>query len=263
MTAGELVSGLGGLLLLGGLGYGVYLVHGDRWLAEERLQAARLAWHRRAIRGGLPRWLPRRWVESGSEADPVAIGCHASLVEGYDEGHAARIADICRRLARAIDLSADMEASLIEAAYLHDGGIEDWDLDLLAPGPLSAIDAARLSEHCARGENLARENTIDPMVPAWVRWHHERFDGSGYPDALEAREIPLPAQILGLADTYEAMVHSRPHRPALEPRDALAELQRLAGLHFDPELVGCFVQDVYPDLVGAENPASTRSAPAE
>ncbi len=259
-TAGGLVSGLGGLLLLGGVGYGAYLLVGDRPLGEELRQAARLAWHRRAIRGRLPRWLPRRWIVPRSEADPVAIGRHASLVEGYDEAHAARIADICRRLARVVDLSADAEASLIEAAHLHDGGIEDWDLDLLTPGPLSAVDAARLPEHCARGEYLARENTVDPLVPAWVRWHHERFDGSGYPDSLEAREIPLPAQILGLADTYEAMVHPRPHRLALGPQDALAELQRQAGLLFDPELVGCFVRDVYPDLVRAEQTGSTPPA---
>ncbi|MBM3266493.1 MAG: HD domain-containing protein [Candidatus Sericytochromatia bacterium] len=265
MVTGHLVSVLGGLCIAGAATYAAFLLWGEyvprnKYELTIRLQPLR----RHPIGRGVWDWLVEKgalldapdmeWLHTPMGTDPVAIGRHASCAEGYDEAHAARVADLARRLGGAAGLSPDVLAGLYEAGHLHDAGIEDWDVDLAFPGQLTADLRARLPEHVARGERLAREIAPDPQVACWVRWHHERYDGSGYPDGLVGDQIPLPAQILGLADTFEALTHRRPYREALDPQDALAELQRLAGIHFDPDLVHLFVRDVYPDILAQLEP---------
>jgi HD-GYP domain-containing protein (c-di-GMP phosphodiesterase class II) len=265
MASGHLISAAGGACLAGAAAYWAYLVWGEhlprsrheiaqRLAPLRRLAAGRRAWDWLVGLGLLDVRPELTWLASPLGTDPVAIGRHASLSEGYDEAHAARVADLSRRLGDAIGLPPEALTSLTDAGHLHDAGIEDWDIDLTIPGPLSAEHRSRLGEHVERGERLAREVALDPHVACWVRWHHERFDGSGYPDGLIADEIPLPAQILGLADTYEALTHRRPYREPLDPQDALAELQRLAGLHFDPELIALFVREVYPIVLAQLEP---------
>ncbi len=78
-------------------------------------------------------------------------------------------------------------------------------------------------------------------ISQWVRAHHERFDGHGYPDGLGAERIPLEARILAVADAYEAMIADRPYRSGMAPADARAELERCAGGQFDPDVVRAFL----------------------
>ncbi len=260
MATGQVVSALGGLFIAAASSYAAYLLWGEYIPRNKRELWGRLKVLRRHDVGRKALdWLVARGVVSGQPelewldaplgTDPVAIGRHASLSEGYDEAHAARVADMARSLAEAAGLDKDVVASIYEAGHLHDAGIEDWDVDLTVPGSLPADVRARLDEHVARGEKFAREISPDPLVSIWVRWHHERYDGTGYPDGLVADEIPFPAQVLGLADTYEALTHRRPYREALDPQDALAELHRMAAIHFDPDLVALFAREIYPGLV--------------
>lgn len=273
MVKGQLVSALGGLCIAGASAYAAYLLWGD-WFPRskreiwQRLKLVRrhelgrraLAWLE--SRGMLEPQPELQWLDAPLGTDPVAIGRHASLTEGYDEAHAARVADLARSLGEAAGLEEDVVASLFEAGHLHDAGIEDWDVDLTMSGPLPAEQAARLPEHVARSETLARQLSPDPLVSIWIRWHHERYDGTGYPDGLVADEIPLPAQILGLADTYEALTHRRPYREALDPQDALAELHRMAGIQFDPDLVALFAREIYPGLVKIHRASQAEPSPA-
>lgn len=260
MATGHAVSAMGALCIAGASAYAAYLLWGE-WFPRSRREIWRrlrvLRQHeigRKALdwltaRGVLEEQPELEWFDAPLGTDPVAIGRHASLTEAYDEAHAARVADLARSIGEAAGLGKDVVDSLYEAGHLHDAGIEDWDVDLTVPGPLPAEIRARLHEHVARGETLARQVAPDPLVSIWVRWHHERYDGTGYPDGLVAEEIPLPAQILGLADTFEALTHRRPYREALDPQDALAELHRMAGIHFDPDLVALFAREIYPGLV--------------
>jgi len=157
-------------------------------------------------------------------------------------------------LGRAAGLSGGDLETLVEAAYLHDTGEEGF-ADLLAKaGPLSVEERSRLEEHPLLGEEIALRYAEHPDASWWVRWYHERYDGTGYPDGLAGDEIPLPARILAVVDTYEALTHTRPYRQAWEPQDALTELRGLAGIHFDPRLVDLFTDHVFPVLSEREAP---------
>ncbi|MBO9542678.1 HD domain-containing protein [bacterium] len=189
---------------------------------------------------------PRARIE---QRTPAEQGAAMALVEGYDADHAARIAATARLLGEAAGLDAEALEALVEAAHLHDVGEEDFAEILSKPGPLSVEERDRLGAHPLIGEAIARTQAHQPDAAWWVRWHHERFDGTGYPDGLVGDEIPLPARILAVADAFEAITHARPYRQALDPQDALTELRNLAGLHYDPHLIALFTDKVFPALV--------------
>lgn len=188
-------------------------------------------------------------------------GAAMSLLEGYDDLHAERMARGARLLGRAAGLGGAELETLVEAAYLHDAGEEGFAELLAKPGPLSVEERSRLEEHPLLGEEVALQVGEDPDASWWVRWYHERYDGTGYPDGLAGDEIPLPARILAVVDTYEALTHARPYRQAWEPQDALGEIRGLAGIHFDPRLVGLFTDHVFPVLF--EGDAAGGHAPVE
>lgn len=195
---------------------------------------------------------PRRSLAEWSEL--------ADRHEGYGPGHARRVAMLARLLAEAIALPGPLLAPLEQACLLHDVGEIDFEGFLLArPGPLGQAELFKIWQHGARGARLAREITGSDAVGQWVRWHHERWDGLGYPDGLVGTAIPLPARILRLADSAEAMLHQRPYRGALAGDDVLAEINRLSGISYDPELARVFVDYVLPRYLaeqGSERPGS-------
>ncbi|HEY9722935.1 MAG TPA: HD domain-containing phosphohydrolase, partial [Oscillatoriaceae cyanobacterium] len=111
---------------------------------------------------------------------------------------------------------------------------------------LSQSECFRIWEHAVRGARRALELTGSQAVSQWVRWHHERWDGLGYPDGLVGEQIPLPARILRLADGADALLHERPYRAAMTGEETLAELNRLSAVVSDPALTRIFVDDVLP-----------------
>lgn len=175
-----------------------------------------------------------------SEDSPLNYGERVSVLEGYDAEHAERIADLATRLGTEVGLDEHALEGLREAALLHDQGMEPMAAMLSLPRALSASERDQLPQHSLHGMELARARGDHPHSPWWVRWHHERVDGTGYPDGLMGDQIPLPAKILAIADSYEAMTQKRPYREALEPDLALEELKRLSGMAYDPELVQVF-----------------------
>jgi HD-GYP domain-containing protein (c-di-GMP phosphodiesterase class II) len=126
-------------------------------------------------------------------------------------------------------------------ALLHDvGKIGVSDNILHKPGPLQSTEMTRIREHPSKGEQILSNITyLERAIPC-VLHHHERFDGTGYPEGIAGAAIPLPSRIIAVADAYDAMTTERRYRPKRDPKSALEELIRHAGRQFDPEVVAVF-----------------------
>jgi response regulator RpfG family c-di-GMP phosphodiesterase len=158
------------------------------------------------------------------------------------DGHARRVAWYAGLLAERVGLDASEREELRCAAFLHDLGQVGVPSDVLGrPGPLEAGEREALRRHPEIGARLLQPLAVPRAVADGVRHHHERWDGGGYPDGLRGAEIPRAARIVALADAYDALTSARPHREALSPEAACAELERGAGSQFDPELTKEFL----------------------
>jgi HD-GYP domain-containing protein (c-di-GMP phosphodiesterase class II) len=126
---------------------------------------------------------------------------------------------------------------------MHDiGKIGTREAVLNKPGPLTSDEFEHIKEHSALGEKiLAPFLAQSPAVLRIVRSHHERIDGSGFPDALRGTKIPLEARIVAVVDAFDAMTTNRAYRPSLPVGKAIEELRRCAGVHFDAEVVEAFI----------------------
>lgn len=171
------------------------------------------------------------------------VGMLVTLLEKqdpYTSGHSVRVARRCREVAEVMDLSAS-EVEVVEyAALLHDiGKLEMIFQGVLAQdGPLSEKQRELIEQHPIRGEELLSEvRALGDEVLGGVRHHHERWDGSGYPDGLSGEDIPTSARIIGVVDAIDAMRSERPYQEPLPPEVVAEELVENAGEQFDPEVV--------------------------
>jgi len=159
----------------------------------------------------------------------------------YTGGHVHRVVTYSLAAGRGLDLDAGALDTLRLSATLHDVGkigIEDRILN--KKGKLTAREESRMHEHVTIGAQiLGGAPFLRPAVPG-VRHHHERYDGTGYPDGLRGEGIPLAARIIAVADTYDAMTTDRPYRKGLSSRKALQELVRCSGSQFCPRTVAAF-----------------------
>jgi HD-GYP domain-containing protein (c-di-GMP phosphodiesterase class II) len=158
--------------------------------------------------------------------------------EGYDRPHGARIADISDKLAAHFNLASHDRYFLRLAAYLHDIGEVVMNREYIGAGTILTDDELLdMRRHPVIGEQEVARLGLPRGVQLLVRWHHEWWNGSGYPDALEGEQIPLAARILRVSDTYAALIASRPFRGAISPEDAGKYLTEWAGIEFDPKVV--------------------------
>lgn len=144
-------------------------------------------------------------------------------------GHSRRVGAIVRRIADVIGMPGEEAAQLELGARLHDVGelLLDWE-PLARSDKLAAVERRTLRRHPMIGERILRTLGVEEGAARAVGAHHERLDGSGYPDRIEGERVPLGAQILAVADSYEAMTHPRPHRPAMTSTEAVRRLRREA-----------------------------------
>lgn len=160
----------------------------------------------------------------------------------YTRRHSEDVARYALFLARHLGLDEGGRAALHHAALLHDvGKIAVPDAILRKPGPLTADEMEVMKQHVLLGGVLVRDLANADLVVDGVRHHHERWDGSGYPDGLGGEEIPLLARVIAVADAFSAMTTSRPYRRALSPDVALQRVAAGAGSQFDPRLADVFV----------------------
>jgi HD-GYP domain-containing protein (c-di-GMP phosphodiesterase class II) len=162
--------------------------------------------------------------------------------ERYENPHAQRVAAVADEIAHAFHLAKHDRGSLYAAALLHDLGEVAMERDYIqADRALTTEERMDLTRHPVIGEREASRVGADRAAQLLVRWHHEWWNGAGYPDALRREEIPLAARILRVADAYAALTDDRPFRPSLSEEAARRELTHRAGIEFDPGVVSVFL----------------------
>lgn len=166
------------------------------------------------------------------------------LKDMYTEEHCQRIQKIATRIGERLRLSGGQMQLLIDSAYLHDLGKTVVPEEVLAkPGRLSQEEWEHIRRHPTAGRQML-EDTFLEEVGQVIEQHHEREDGLGYPLGLTGREISIEAKIIAVADAFDAMTSDRPYRKAMSTEQALAELVRLKGQQFSPEVVDAFMEIV-------------------
>jgi putative nucleotidyltransferase with HDIG domain len=166
------------------------------------------------------------------------------LLERRDVGlsaHAYAVSDQATAIAGALGLDTEAVGRIGMAALLHDiGKVAVPDALLQKSAPLSSSERARLHEHAELGAQILEASPFLCDLVPMVRYHHERWDGSGYPEHLRGENIPQAARIIAVAEAYDAMQRKHPYQDAYSPQEALAELWRRAGTQFDPGVVQVF-----------------------
>ena len=162
-------------------------------------------------------------------------------VDPYLHGHSRRVASYAVRIAREMRLSPEEIASVETAALVHDIGKIYTPQEILhKPGPLTDWEFAIVKLHARDGAEILA-GAGDPRLTAIVRHHHERLDGNGYPDAIEAAEIPLGSRIIAVADTFDAITSTRPYRPPRSHKEAIDVLSNESGTQLDATVVAAFL----------------------
>lgn len=161
----------------------------------------------------------------------------------YTYGHSEKVADYAAALALTYGLDHEEVRNIKVASFLHDIGKVDIPEELLnKPGPLNAEEYRLIKRHPETGAGIVGQiRSLEKIVPL-VLYHHERYDGRGYPRGLKGDKIPLAARMIALADSFDAMISHRPYRRAMSVVEALEKIKRGSGRQFDPVLAELFVQ---------------------
>ncbi len=181
----------------------------------------------------------------------------------YTRGHSERVAAYSRVITKHLGLPESDQNRIWVGALLHDvGKIGIEDKVLTKGGVLTDEEYEQMKLHPVIGaEIMSRIEQLKDMIPA-IRWHHEAWNGSGYPDGLEGERIPLSARIVGIADTFDAITTNRPYQKAYEPAFAVETIQKLAGKRFDVRVVEAFQRAFEAGLIQKRGQAPT-TVPAE
>ncbi|WP_018085341.1 HD domain-containing phosphohydrolase [Desulfurispora thermophila] len=189
------------------------------------------------------RILRRRQLELVYEGIIATMSQLVELRDPYTAGHQKQVADLSQRIGRKLGLDKKRLKLLHNAAMLHDIGKITIPLEILVkPGKLSTLEWNFITLHPLMGKQILQQIPQSADLVEIVAQHHERLDGSGYPDNLAGEQIRLEARIIAVADVYDAMTSHRPYRPALSRQEALAELLSKAGEYYDPAVVEAFAK---------------------
>ncbi|RQW85540.1 MAG: HD domain-containing protein [Geobacter sp.] len=219
------------------------------WVNGERVTFMRLA-HMDVIRMGQTNLrfvqnnvVDEKYIHKINLETIQSLALAVEAKDPYTKGHSERVAEISEHLATMMGLAtADVERVQI-AGILHDiGKIGVPETLLLNKLSLSDTEYELVKQHVVEGKNILKPlNFLSDIIPA-VYHHHERFDGTGYPDGLAGEEIPLWARIIQVADTCDAMTISRPYRAALSKGQVIDEFTCCAGSQFDPDITRAMVE---------------------
>lgn len=200
-------------------------------LLFDRVRHAMLGWQTAAVE-----------IAQRERDGMVALARGAEAKDTDTGDHVLRVQLVAERLAVAAGVDRERAADIGWSAMLHDvGKLHVPDHILLKPATLEEAEWQIMRRHPIWGEHILEHGSGFELARRIARWHHECFDGHGYPDGLRGGSIPFEARIVCVADAFDAMTHHRPYRAARSLEWALQELDRYAGKQFDPELVRLFV----------------------
>lgn len=181
-------------------------------------------------------------AESRFDEKLLELSSEMDEFEGYSHAHGLRIATISDAIAIQFNLAAHDRFFMQQAALVHDIGEVVMNRDYIKESRvLTQDEVLDLQRHPVIGEQETARRGISRGVQLLVRWHHEWWNGGGYPDALEGEQIPLAARILRVADSYAALTDNRPRRGAMQDQEAKLYMSEWAALEFDPKVVKAFL----------------------
>ncbi len=182
-------------------------------------------------------------IETVYDKAVYALGAALDLRDPETEDHCRRVSEISLMLGEALEVERDGLQDLKWGAYLHDVGKIGIPAEILSkPSGLTEEEMQVMRKHTVYGYNMLRSIDFLNNASVVVLHHHEKYDGTGYPDGLRGEEIPMFARIFAAVDAFDAMAWDRPYRKAMSYRDATAELERCSGAHFDPAVLEAFMR---------------------
>jgi putative nucleotidyltransferase with HDIG domain len=199
--------------------------------------------------------LIKTMVES-NEATLLSLAQTIELKDPYTRGHCDRVARYALMIADHLGLSEERRRQIKHGGWLHDcGKIGVPDLLLNSSGKLNDAEFDTIKQHPLWGARVARQARLPQTVVNIILYHHERYDGEGYPHGLEGGLIPIEARIVAIADIYDALTSKRSYRDPLSLNEALALMDSMSGHQLDPELMGIFHAMIEGNLSEAQTTA--------
>ncbi len=169
--------------------------------------------------------------------------------DAYTKGHSGRVADYSREIAKRFGYSAERQEEIYMMGLLHDvGKIGVPDEVINKPGKLTDEEFAKIKTHPGRGAKILENIKEMPKLATGARWHHERYDGRGYPDGLAGENIPEEARIIAVADAYDAMTSHRSYRDVIPQEVVKGELEKGSGTQFDPRFAAIMLEIIKEDV---------------
>ncbi|WP_346353831.1 HD domain-containing phosphohydrolase [Azotosporobacter soli] len=194
----------------------------------------------------------RRKLAASSENRRIMLESILKMLDSRDylnEGHGERVGALAYRLGELADASSEQKERLLLLGKVHDiGKVGVADEIVFKSGRLTAAERSEMERHAEIGYRIAQAIPNLAAVADLVLKHHEWWNGNGYPLSLRGMEIPFEARVLAVVDAYDEMTTDRPYRSALPVKKALAELERMAGRQFDPELTALFVKMIRKEI---------------
>ncbi|MBN2825587.1 MAG: HD domain-containing protein [Campylobacterales bacterium] len=158
--------------------------------------------------------------------------------DSYTAGHSKRVAHYSKNIAQKMGLSPKDIDTVYRAGHLHDiGKIVTPESILLKPSSFNTIEYKLMQEHATIGYEILNQMDDYHQIAKIIKYHHEKYDGSGYPDGLSSNEIPLLSRIMTIADSFDAMTTNRVYKARMNIQEALEELEKNKGSHFDPDII--------------------------
>ena len=169
--------------------------------------------------------------------------------DAYTKGHSGRVAEYSRKIAQRAGYTVERQEEIYMMGLLHDvGKIGVPDAVINKPGRLTDEEFEKIKAHPGRGAKILQNIEEMPQLAIGARWHHERFDGRGYPDGLSGEDIPEEARIIAVADAYDAMTSNRSYRDIIPQEVVKGELEKGSGTQFDPQFAAIMLEIIKEDV---------------